>query len=181
MKKIMSVILIFFLLGIAYSEEPSSDEGGVFVPFYDSFMERLCEMVDEKFAVIINRELYSDGVWDDFPYGNIDFVGSYMFYMNTKKSHNFLDTFSLSISEDIYAVNVEDYLSIIKCAMYALREDYDDVEADAMIDSLLVNTITSTPIDYMSQHENDGVYRYGFTKSYGMYTFSMDFSIYEYN
>lgn len=169
---ICCVLLIASLFSFAFAEM-----SGVFVPTYQTFMDRLCELSPEGYANVIRAGLMKDGSWKDGYMSNYDLVGKNTLYLSREVNNDYVRTFELTISQESYDTYCEDFDKLITAVMMAIRDDYTEEDVSAMKEALLISTIVGTPVNYMYQSANDGVYRYGFVKKYGTYEFSIEFAL----
>lgn len=150
---------------------------GVFVPTYKTFMEKLCEYAPAEYAELIRLGYLKDGEWHENYTTSYNLVGKNMFQTYRDVKNGFVYKFEVSLSEEAYQTYKADYDALITAVMLAVREDYTDESVAAMKANLLIETITVTPVEYMYQSVNDGVYRYGFLKRNGTFTFSIEFAL----
>lgn len=106
-----------------------------------------------------------------------DLIGKNIFQIVRSVDNGFVSSFEVTISQDAYATHEKLYDQMITAVMKAIRSDFTDDDVSAMKDTLLIDTITATPVNYMYQSANEGVYRYGFLKRNGEYTFSIEFAL----
>lgn len=155
----------------------SAEEEGVFVPTYSTFMNRLCEHAPDGYGEVIRVGLMKDGAWKDGFMSSFDLIGKNMLKLTRTVKSGYVYSFEVTISEEAFATHRLVYDQMITAVMKALRSDFSEDDASKMKDTLLITTITTTPVNYMYQSTNEGVYRYGFTKRNGEYIFSIEFAL----
>lgn len=173
---ITKVICCLMLMATVFSFA-SADEEGVFVPTYNTFMNRLCELAPDGYGDVIRVGLMQDGVWKEGYISSYDLIGKNIFQIVRSVDNGFISSFEVTISQDAYANHEELFDQMITAVMKAIRSDYTEDDVLEMKDTLLIDTITATPVNYMYQSANEGVYRYGFLKRNGEYTFSIEFAL----
>lgn len=169
--------VICFVMSMVIAFSFSSAEEGVFVPTYATFMDRLCEHSPEGYMDVLRIGMMQDGVWKEGYMSSYNLVGKNIFQVSRNVSNGYVDSFEISLSEEVYTTYKNDFNAFITAIMMAIRNDYTPEDVATMKETLLITTITSTPVDYMYQSANDGVYRYGFLKRYGSYIFSIEFAL----
>ena len=175
MKKVFSLLLVLILCLLSVSANAS----GVFVPDYPTFMDAFCANLDEKLAESIKLHYADNGVWKETIYlSSYGLIGDKLVKIDPEWKIGFLDKLEISVTVDAYETYQQEFDSLIRAAMLALRNDWTDDDVSAMREALLISTIVSTPVESMHQYTNSGVYRYSFHKSYGEYTFTIEFSLY---
>lgn len=155
----------------------SAEEEGVFVPTYNTFMNRLCEYAPDGYGDVIRVGLMKEGAWKDGYMSRYDLIGKNIFQIVRSVENGYVDSFEVTISEEVYETHRLVFDQMITAVMKALRSDFSDDDVSAMKSTLLIDTITTTPVNYMYQSTNEGVYRYGFLKRNGEYTFSIEFAL----
>ena len=155
----------------------SAEEEGVFVPTYNTFMNRLCELAPDGYGDVIRVGLLKDGEWKEGYMSRYDLIGKNIFQIVRSVDNGFVSSFEVTISQDAYTTHRLVYDQMITAVMKAIRSDFSEDDVSAMKDTLLIETITETPVNYMYQSTNEGVYRYGFLKRNGEYTFSIEFAL----
>lgn len=183
MKKVIAfIVAISLILAIPTCIAESSEMTGVFVPDYNSFMNRLCEGMSNysKYVKKIQKELYDDGNWNDDVY-SIYLEGSYDYTIHFDLKSGYLDDFELQIHREVYDEYKESFNVIIDTAILAIcpHLEYDDIEG--IREELYFDYVINSPVEILSQYYNCGVYRFNIYKSSSAYTFSMYFSINESN
>ena len=155
----------------------SAEEEGVFVPTYNTFMNRLCELVPDGYGDVIRVGLMKDGAWKDGYMSSYDLIGKNIFQIVRSVENGYVYSFEVTITQDAYTTHSLVFDQMITAVMKAIRSDFSEDDVSAMKDTLLIETITETPVNYMYQSTNEGVYRYGFLKRNGEYTFSIEFAL----
>ena len=170
------VFLCLLMMAMVFSFA-SAEEEGVFVPTYSTFMNQLCEQAPDGYGDVIRVGLMKDGMWNEGYMSSYDLIGKNIFQIARTVENGYVYSFEVTISQEAYETHRLVYDQMITAVMKAIRSDYTDDDVGRMKETLLITTITATPVDYMYQSTNDGVYRYGFLKRYGEYTFSIDFAL----
>lgn len=183
MKKALSFILalsLFLTFSTCFAE--SAEMTGVFVPDYNTFMNRLCDGMSNTgdFVSVLKNKLFIDGNWKNNMFGT-NLVGTYTFELSSEESVGYLDEFEIYINFDLYSKYSEEFKSIIKAAILAIRPDFNDEDVAKIFDALYYDYIIASPVSGTSQSCNCGIYRFYFSKSSDRYTFSMNFSLYDYS
>lgn len=176
MRLITKALCCLILMAMVFSFA-SAEEEGVFVPTYNTFMNRLCELAPDGYGDVIRVGLMKDGVWKEGYMSSYDLIGKNIFQIVRNIENGYVYSFEVTISQEAYETHRLAYDQMITAVMKAIRDDYTDDDVASMKETLLMTTITSTPVDYMYQSTNDGVYRYGFLKRYGFYIFSIEFAL----
>ncbi len=176
MRLITKALCCLILMAMVFSFA-SAEEEGVFVPTYNTFMNRLCEHAPDGYGDVIRVGLMKDGVWKEGYMSSYDLIGKNIFQIVRSIENGYVYSFEVTISQEAYETHRLAYDQMITAVMKAIRSDYTDDDVDSMKETLLMTTITTTPVDYMYQSTNDGVYRYGFLKRYGDYTFKIEFAL----
>lgn len=177
MHSFTKVLCFIMLMLMVMAFSCANADEGVFVPTYGAFMDRLCELAPDGYSDIISTGMKKDGVWYEGYMSSCNLVGRNIFQVSSDVSNGYVESFELSLSEEVFSIYESDFYDLIASIMMSIRTDYTQDDISAMKEKLLISTITTTPVDYMYQSANDGIYRYGFLKRYGSYIFKIEFSL----
>ena len=171
MKKFICIILTMLLFGCS----SACAEEGVFVPYFNVFMDRFSQQVKEIDPVVY--EYMMEDFWED----NAWVIPEYSFSFSSRKpvldfdeGNGFLDRAQITINKDYFDENEEVFKELILAAATSIC----NANPETFFDDIYFDYVVDSPAGYISMYYNCDVYRFVLTKSSSEIELEISLSVY---
>lgn len=176
MKKLLCILLACLCITPAFAE------GGMFVPDYNTFMDRFYERVsdiDPDLAKVIYDKCRDGGKWVQPKYSQL-YDHYYDVNIEIEEAHGFLSEIKFKSDMAYYQQNEAMMKELLIAATTSLLPDQPQEFYDNLFDDIQYEYIVTSPATSITIYKNFGVFQYYVAKYSTVVYTSISLSLFEY-